>query len=266
MDNKNPDLLISVHIYKTAGSTFHSILDRHIKKEEVVYANFIGIPEVESMLRNNETIDKEKIRLIHGHFPYGWHKYFNRNCKYITFLREPVERIVSDYHYNKCSRFGHNYKFASTMSLQEYVDVPELIDLDNGMTRFVSGDFETPYGQLTNKTLEKAIVNIDNDFIFVGITERFDESIILFAELVKFRKIYYESKNITSKKSNKTDSGILNHIREKNKFDIQLYEYALKKFEKDYQNIPDLKFKTACYKNLHRIYNLVHPVYNSVFK
>lgn len=261
LDNNENELLLSIHIYKTAGLTFHSIIDRQFSRDELLYPSIQGISRIESQLKKGDDSNILKYKLVHGHFPFGWHKYFNRPFRYITFLRNPVSRVVSDYKYNKKFSGGHNHQYAANMTIEEYIDCHQLLDMDNGMTRFIAGDFQTPFGQLTMDTYNQALYNIDTYFAFVGITERFDDSLLLLGDLLDWKKVYYESKNVTKKTEVVLDEDVINKIRNNNQYDLLLYTYCCKRFAIEFSEIDNLKYKKFVFDLLNTMYNYIHPVY-----
>ena len=80
---------------KSAGSTLSKHIVRNLKKGESVY-----LENNEDVLLNNKMM--KKIKYIHGHSTYyGVHRFFpKREVRYITFLRDPVKRIISQYNYD----------------------------------------------------------------------------------------------------------------------------------------------------------------------
>ena len=43
----------------------------------------------------------DRIRYLSGHVPFGVHRVFDRPARYITVLRNPVERVVSSFYFQK---------------------------------------------------------------------------------------------------------------------------------------------------------------------
>ena len=256
--------IISLHIYKTAGSTFLAIIDRQYRKDEIIYANIVGIDNTIALLEHETAEQKKKIKIVHGHFGFGWHRFFQNSVQYITFLRNPVERLISDYYYNKTFKGGHNHLYASRMTLEEYILCDEIINVDNGQTRFVSGDFTTPYGKCSDVMLQQAIDNIEDRFAFVGLTERFDETLVLCRHYLGWKNLYYEQMNVTKNKEKKKDERIAALIAERNQIDIQLYKYAHDNFEKKLQAIPGYEQKLNRLQRINRLYNKVHPLYKKL--
>ena len=257
-------MIISLHIYKTAGSTFLAIIDRQYKKDEIIYANIVGINKTLEILKTHNHERNETLKIVHGHFAYGWHKYFSEEVRYITFLRNPVDRIVSDYYYNRSFSGGHNYKYASKMTLKEYIMCDEILNTDNGQTRFVAGDFTTPHGKCSELTLHTAIKNIENHFAFVGLMERFDESLLLANYYLGWKKLYYEQINVTKNKEKNIDQNILELIRERNQQDILLYEYVVHNFQNNLNRVPFYNLRYSALKGLNLLYNKIHPLYKKV--
>src|SRR3989344_1488880 len=97
MANKNPMenkvLWIFLHPPRTGGGTLFNTLLKRVPKDEILST---------SRLRyklDTEKFDKNKIKFMVGHATYyGIHKIVpNKEPRYFIFLRDPAERIVSDY-------------------------------------------------------------------------------------------------------------------------------------------------------------------------
>ena len=252
-------LVISIHNYKTAGVTFYSIIDRQFKKEQVLNANIIGIQNLTKLLAEANDEYKKSIKIIHGHFPFGLDASFSQTATYVTFLRNPIERVISDYFYCKGIYLAHNHSYASKMTFKEYLTCSEILNIDNGQTRFIAGDMNTPFGENSEAMLEKAKKNIDERFSFVGITEKFDESLILANYLFSWKKYYYQSKNVTSEKKIDLDEETLELLKQRNRLDLELYEYALRRHKKEMAKIPLLGLRRLYLSILKKTYNLIHP-------
>ena len=259
-------ILISIHIYKTAGTTFYSIIDRIFKRNEIINANIIGLEKCEEDLKNNRLENKESIKMIHGHFPFGWHRYFSNRVQYISFLREPCSRVVSDYFYNREFSKGHNHSLASKMTLEEYVNCDKILDMDNGQTRYLAGDYTTPFGLCTEEMLASAKSNIDSMFLFVGLTEKFDESLVLINHYLGWKRIYYTSKNVTKDKSQVLTNQQKEIIKQRNKFDEELYQYVSAQFEERKKHVSFFQFRMFVFKQYNFMYKIVHPIYTSLKK
>ncbi|GAA5142019.1 sulfotransferase family 2 domain-containing protein [Thalassotalea piscium] len=80
------------HLPKTAGSTFRAILDGLFNSNEICPAETHW--ELQKSIQDNPNL----YRLFAGHFTYD---VIDKNLKgdiWLTFLRSPVERVVSQYH------------------------------------------------------------------------------------------------------------------------------------------------------------------------
>lgn len=110
-------LLISIHIPKTAGTTFGSILKKRYG-DKLLYVYQALVPgefcygrtpqEAHQDIENGKGVGirevmyyvfKHHIRAIHGHVPMSYFLPFEGrfDIKYITFLREPNARAFSNY-------------------------------------------------------------------------------------------------------------------------------------------------------------------------
>jgi hypothetical protein len=173
---KNEKLIISVHIPKTGGTTFLDILRKCV--EEVLYLDYdYEGPSPMALFRRGERLtapfesimnDLESLSgrsVIHGHFQAKKYVSTFPNAVYVTWLRDPVERIVSNYLYWQRSRLLGDRRWeevsAQKMNLEEFAHL-----------RFARDNQQAYLFPLTVE-----------EFDFVGITEEYDRSLELFRRL-----------------------------------------------------------------------------------
>ncbi|MGJ8668401.1 MAG: hypothetical protein ACSHXK_02835, partial [Oceanococcus sp.] len=176
---------------------------------------------------------RHDIRLLRGHQPFGLHTYLSPGARYLTVLRDPIARVVSHYFYVKRHRHP---KFigaieAQNMSLKEYAQSRMSGELENGQTRWIAGVLDDrPLGQ---DDLDQALRNIDQYFDWIGLTEKFDYSLIDLALKYYWPKVYYSRKNVsTGDVDHHVDPAAIEVIRQNNLFDLQLYQYVAEKTRK----------------------------------
>jgi hypothetical protein len=206
------ELLISIHIPKTAGTTFGAILQKKYQEKflYVYNSNISGkycigqtLGELSVSQRNEKLyalskadiyskIEDLSIECIHGHFPYSFvadaTKRFPQ-VRYVTWVREPEARTYSDY--------LHFRRNGNTESPERLVQI-----LANRMTDFIGSDLSV--------------------FSFIGRTEHFDEDLKRFGITGN-----YETLNITPE--TKEDAEVKQLIARAVDKDRLLYEQVCNK-------------------------------------
>ena len=256
---------IFIHIPKAAGSTLTTILDREYDPS----LTYTIEGDIEQSIRKFVSLSsnyRDKIKLLRGHIPYGLHRHINRSSKYFTMMRNPEDRIISYYHYVLRSKdhYLHDEVVGGKMSLNSFIKSQITLELDNDQTRHLSGLFyDIPFGKITEDILEIAKRNIDKDFLIVGLSEKFDESLLLMKKFLNWRHLpLYVRKNVTKNRpeTNTFNSQDLNLIREYNSFDVQLYSYAAKKFEdKVEQEYKEIKRDLKLFLGANILYQRIEP-------
>lgn len=163
-----------------------------------------------------KNVDFNTIKLIIGHRQFGLHKEVPKPCKYITMLRDPVDRVVSNYYFN--------LKFHGKTP-EESPFEPFIKRYPNRQTRWVAGE--------DREDLELAKDNIEKHFIAVGITEMFNESLYMMKQKLGWGDITYKQFNVNPKRPT-TDTfskEVIDCIKENNALDIELYNWAKSRFK-----------------------------------
>jgi hypothetical protein len=259
-------LLAFVRIPRTGGGTMSTAISRNYSPRKDV-ANVQRSPEkTRSALES--LASKRAWNVVGGDLPYGlFTRYLPADTRYVTILRDPVDRVLS--HYLSHAQAGkppgsegarklrNVWETALSLEAAEKKGIGDLEKAervtieadaefslaeglrrkiyiyDNFMTRFLWGG-ESLFGELPPDALERAKENISN-FFFVGVRERLDESIILLVrELgVGLMPSYRRQVSRKSPPRDETSDELRALIAEHNQLDIELYRFARERFEKE---------------------------------
>ncbi|MFL2783086.1 MAG: sulfotransferase family 2 domain-containing protein [Rhodospirillales bacterium] len=238
-----------LHIPKTAGTTWRSIIDLQLGSENVItYYNQSN----SSLIDNLWALVASKpnnLGLI-GHYNFGVHNNLNRapltnrEYKYYTFLRNPIDITVSAY-YERLKRYPNEFKKqnGTTMTILEHIESHQHF-YDNIQTRMIAG---TPGSRKINQQeLILAKENINNNFDFVGILEKFDESILLLSKILKWRPCRYGALN-QNLEPKTLDQITEKYIKKITFYDSQLYNFALEQLNEIIENQTEI-FKEALFE------------------
>ena len=218
-------LLVSVHLPKTAGQTFGRILRTHyaerfrLVKEDRPLHDMPGRRKFRALL-NLATLSGgalDEIDCIHGHFlPV---KFLGaaaiRPVQFVTWLRDPVQRLVSHYQYWKRTApispefLLHHRMLAENWSLERFT-------LGEEMHNFYSQFFwRFPRQRLA----------------FVGIVEHFDDDLAWFCQSFLGHQVQSQTHNVNPAKSVRETYSLDPHlerdIRAFHARDVELYEWAV---------------------------------------
>ncbi len=228
------EMLIFQHIPKTAGTTLSFILAQNFEEEDIyhirnlkqmrgpAYSRHFGSVEDFAALDPDE---RNRFRCIIGHAPFGLHNHLTRPVSYITFLRDPVKRVISQYHQHQ-RMVRANELDDDQLTFEQFLELKPAV-LNNHQTRFVSGVKSNSLSP--EECYQKARSNIDEYFSLVGIVERFDESLLLLSKEFCLPRVTYVRRNTTARKEllSDIDPSIIDMIQQANHYDTLLYQYAV---------------------------------------
>lgn len=245
-----------LHIPKSAGSTLRYIIKEKYKGNFGVVNWHWTLWKNKDYLKQNFDFSKlSENQIVYGHFNYGLHEFLNQEVQYFTILRDPFKRVQSGYfHILRDAHSAYHFKIKN-MSFDEYLGSQLILDVDNGQVRRISGiGDEVPFGELTEQHYNKAIQNIEDHFLFVGLTENFNASLYLLSKLMNWKSPYYWTQN---KGKNKKQELINANDKQKaidlNKWDYKLYDYCKQKLD---QQLSETDFDEAKFLFRNKIYNI----------
>jgi hypothetical protein len=224
-------LMVFVHIRKTAGLTMRRILQRQYKRRNTrIIRNYFVAPE--QSLEMTQKIAAEPpadLRALHGHMLFWPDLPWAAGTRFFAFLRDPVERTISHYYWLR----ERNPRFEIPI---EDALINGLIH-DNLQTRVIAGSM--PF-VATEETLEQALANLDR-LSAIGLTERFDESVVLLTGEFGWRPMVYSVANATANRPpRKTFTAETLEVLERyNALDLELYREAKMRFERKVAAQPD---------------------------
>jgi hypothetical protein len=223
-----------IHIPKTAGTTLRSIVDLQMGHKNVL--TYYNQPN-RSLLDNLDALvsTNSHYQALIGHFQFGVHQNIGREAQYFTFLRDPVDLTISAYYERlKTGRSEFEKPDGSIMSIIEHIDA-NLFGYTNLQTRIVAGIDGKEV--LTEEDLDLAKENIEKYYKFVGISEMFDQSILLLSKILGWRPCIYGTLN-KGPDSKEIGDDVRDAIVKITPFDKELYDFARKRLE---QSIADIE-------------------------
>ena len=224
------ETVIFLHVPKAAGSTLNRLIEWEYPLAEIYSVDPVFYKWSWEHLQHLSKERLKKTRVFKGHMLFGLHPILPQPATYITVLREPVDRVLSAFYFMRGYKLHPLYwrlKFGS-YSLEDFVRRSRR---ENVQCKILAGaDYYQP---CTAEICERAQKNLSQYFSVVGLTERFEESLALMKLRFGWKLRHYSSFNVTRSRPRKADlpQSDLDLIREKNSFDVSLYDYAAKLFE-----------------------------------
>jgi hypothetical protein len=214
--------IISLHLPKTAGTSFSKALEDHFGTQ--LLKDYADLPINTPVFERNRAALKagigigdrglDGITCVHGHFlPLKYLLLADKaDLRFITWMRDPVERLLS-----------HYYFWKRTYDPQNAPRLHRLVHEENwSIERFCLGpELRNLYGQfLWGFPLER--------FDFIGITEFYGVDLAFFSQkyLGVHLEPYWENAG-GSRAHYRIDPGLRRQIEVYHAYDMSLYERAL---------------------------------------
>lgn len=232
MSMDNQPLLVFAHLRKTAGTTVSYVMWRQFRRGEVINLNAPTIEAANEKWNALAPDRRSSVKCIRGHLPYSPDLFAPRKTICFTMLRDPVERVVSEYYFN-LRNAGEKFHVALTherLTLDQFVKSEISAEVHNTQTRMLAG---APVGSSAGELLELAWTNLREHLTMVGISERLDESLLLCRAILGWRHVLYRPVNVNPWRPaiETIPAETLSAIERANSLDRQLYRLGCARFD-----------------------------------
>lgn len=121
---------------------------------------------------------------VHGHSAFGLHRYCTAPVTHVTMMRDPMTTFLSRYKL-WCRELADPKQI---LPLEKYMEAFGYTVMAHDLSR-CAGDGIASSSLTPEETLRRARHNLEHNFAFCGITERFEESIFLICDLLGWNQI-----------------------------------------------------------------------------
>ncbi|MCF8238480.1 MAG: sulfotransferase family protein [Saprospiraceae bacterium] len=206
--------IIFIHIHKTGGKSLSAILQEVYGRKTTFRLNqnvFRGSTPDEIDLRE---LFPDSTKILSGHLPYPFLREIveQDNPRLITWLRDPVERVLSNYYWrlnlDRSHKLEQTVKPGKDITLEEFIHIPKN---QNRMSTFLEG--------LSLK-----------DLYFLGMMETYDRDLESLAQKLGWKKVPRIHTNINPtfiKEPRQVSPDLRSEMIRLNALDIELYQEAL---------------------------------------
>ncbi|MFZ5807179.1 MAG: sulfotransferase family 2 domain-containing protein [Verrucomicrobiota bacterium] len=222
------------HVPKTAGASLHGILKQAFASRMWSLWMLDERPAEWSQMQQALIDQVLDVNLIFGHVGYERMKGFREqggNFCAATFIRDPIQRIVSLYLYGMSIHKSHETFRKKFPTFLEFARPSA-----NGQCRYLIGEVTSP---------EDALALVKKEYHFIGITEMFDFSVFWLLQALGKNPVFFPTV-----KSNVTPSDIperetitpeaIAEIEQLFQIDIYVYKQLLKEFKEVVRQRKDL--------------------------
>jgi hypothetical protein len=221
--------VLFMHIPRTSGTAFRRAIEPNYAGSERIYY----YPTPPGIWHERfETLPARQLasfKIVVGHFVFGVHSKINAPCEYVTVVRDPVTRVISNYCFavrNKPAEITSSRH--AILTLEEVLERQILAELDNLTVRCFGGygERKCPAGMLGPEAYEAAVENAQR-FRFIGHQQRSEAAWTCLRRIFGWQRGTLERLNAGRPEDLEISARTRTAIEHYCRYDIQFYNEVL---------------------------------------
>jgi hypothetical protein len=226
--------IVFFHLPRTGGTALSKdILFPNFPRSRWCNVNFA--PEMEPLDGAHRPLmwpawRRARIRLLAGHMPFGFAAHFPGPSEYVTLVRDPIARTISDYYFCRNNPSNPAHEAAIALPLVEFVGRGYAFT-QNCYARWLSNEPFGAHFRDPDEMLRRALTNL-SQFSFIGITEQFEVAV---KRLCRKYGLVPHAATKVNRNAATPEAGLVSDeerevIRRANALDLVIYEKCLRHF------------------------------------
>jgi Galactose-3-O-sulfotransferase len=226
--------IIFLHMPRSGGTTLNRLIEWEYGPMSVFAVDPHFYRWSYNTLTRSRAFDIPHLKALQGHMPFGVHALLNTPATYITMLRDPIDRVISEYYFrlHHPRRHPREHREVKTLGLEEYIRTTPRHNVQTKLAAGCRNGYDFLEGECTADTLALAKHNLSRHFSLVGLTERFDESLALAKVMFGWEIRRHGSFHVERRRpqTDRVPAGVRDLIRDRYRYDVALYEYGVTLF------------------------------------
>jgi hypothetical protein len=180
-------MLLHLHGFKCAGSTFTWILEKNFPKKVLYVESLLGNSRLE-FEKTASITDYGSYSAISSHLISRPHSQLHSPPLTITFLRNPTERLRSAYAFQRATQSLKEGDVNFRAFLTRLRNSP----VSNYQTRLLTPQRWNLKGPENGWELNPRAIDLNDENLFVGTVELFDQSMVLLEQWLKEKGVEFD--------------------------------------------------------------------------
>lgn len=234
MSNPYPDhTLIFMHIPKAGGMSMRQVMARQVIGQPAYLFNTLNTYSIDRFVEKPQA-ERDALRYVGGHIQFGVHRFINNPSVYVTMFRDPREHLISFYYFFRKTPSAWAYDLIKDKSFEEFLQMRRMQTIQLNYTVGFDEEPHPEHGGIGAKRnyslpVEERIAlaeqNIRQHYGAIGLTDRFDESMVIMRQRMGWKNVHYLYKHYNKGRPRGEETGdikaMVEHYAQP---DIQFYE------------------------------------------
>jgi len=181
-------ILLHLHGFKCAGSTFMSILEKNFPSKVLYVESLLGDSRLDFQ-KVLPLVEKGSYQAISSHLISRPHLHLQPAPLTITFLRDPSERLRSAYAFQKATQTLKE----GDVNFRAFLTRLRMSPVSNYQTRLLSPQSWNLADSRNGWEINPRAIDLNDENLFVGTVELFDQSMVLLEQWLKDKGVEFDA-------------------------------------------------------------------------